>query len=114
MVVRQSSPVPSDSASLLLLAVTLIATGLALFIVFHAYRGYRRNESARMLYLASGLCLITVVPLALSGAFNAAGHMTALPPRSYTFYLPLVSRLSEIAGLVALLYSLLIVPAESD
>ena len=56
----------AQSDYLLLLSVSLIALGLALFIVFHAYQGYQRNESTRMLFLAGGLCLITVIPLAIS------------------------------------------------
>lgn len=98
---------------LLLLASTLIAVGLALFIVFHAYWGYRRNNSRRMLYLAGGLLLITVVPMALSIGINSLGQSIGFQPRVYTFYLPVMSRVSEIIGLCALLYSLLIVPRRS-
>lgn len=104
----------TQSDYLLLLSTTLIAVGLALFIVFHAYWGYRRNNSLRMLYLASGLCLITVVPMALSIGVNSLGQGIGFQSRIYTFYLPLISRLSEIIGLCALLYSLLIVPSQSQ
>ena len=113
MTAMQIGGVQSQSEYLLLLSATLIATGLALFIVFHAYWGYRRNNSVRMLYLASGLCLITVVPMALSISVNSLGQEIGLQPRVYTFYLPLISRISEIVGLCVLLYSLLIVPSQS-
>ena len=105
------TPLPSDY--LLLLSASLIALGLALFIVFHAYRGYQRNSSVRMLYLACGLGLITVVPLTLSIGVNSLGQMTEITPRVYTFYLPLVTRVSEITGICTLLYSLLITPSNS-
>lgn len=109
-VVLQSAAGRAQSDYLLLLSASLIAVGLALFIVFHAYRGYRRNRSVRMLYLASGLCLITVVPMTLSIGINSLGQVLDLDPRVYTFYLPVVVRASEIVGLCSLLYSLLITP----
>jgi uncharacterized membrane protein len=103
---------PSDY--LLLLSASLVALGLALFIVFHAYRGYQRNSSVRMLYLACGLGLITVVPMTLSIVINSLGQTIELAPRVYKFYLPLVTRVSEITGICALLYSLLITPSNSE
>lgn len=113
MAVVGAAGVQAQSESLLLLSATLIATGLALFIVFHAYWGYRRNDSVRMLYLACGLCLLTVVPMGLSIGANWLGEGLGLGPEAYTFYLPLVSRLVEITGLGILLYSLLVVPGRA-
>ncbi|MFC4549659.1 MULTISPECIES: hypothetical protein [Halorussus] len=114
MTAMQMGSVQSQSEYLLLLSVTLVATGLALFIVFHAYSGYRRNDSIRMLYLASGLCLITVVPMALSIGVNSLGQDVGFRPQVYAFYLPLISRISEIVGLCLLLYSLLVAPGQSQ
>ena len=105
--------VAQQSDYLLLLSVSLIAVGLALFIVFHAFRGYQRNDSRRTLFLAIGLCLITVVPMTLSIGVNSLGQAAEVQPRVYTFFLPVLSRLSEIAGLCTLLYSLLITPGQS-
>lgn len=113
MLALQIGDVQSQSEYLLLLSVTLIAAGLALFIVFHAYSGYRRNDSTRMLYLAVGLCLITVVPMSLSIGINSLGQSIGFQSRVYTFYLPLFSRICEIIGLCTLLYSLLVVPVHS-
>lgn len=113
MFVIQMGDVQMQSDYLLLLSASLIAVGLALFIVFHAYRGYQRNSSVRMLFLASGLCLITVVPMTLSIGIDSLGQVIDLSPRVYTFYLPLVIRVSEIIGLCSLLYSLLITPVQS-
>lgn len=108
MFVPQGDEIPAQSQYLLLLSASLIAVGLALFIVLHAYRGYRRNDSTRMLFLAGGLCLITVVPMSLSIGTNSLGQLIVLQPRVFTFYLPMVIRASEIVGLCSLLYSLLI------
>jgi hypothetical protein len=102
-----------QSDYLFLLSVSLIALGLALFIVFHAYRGYQRNESPRMLFLAGGLCLITVVPLGISIGVNSVGQVVGFHSRVYTFYAPTVARVSEVVGLCSLLYSLLITPGRS-
>lgn len=112
--VMQAADTQLPSDYLLLLSTSLIALGLALFIVFHAYRGYQRNSSVRMLYLACGLGLITLVPMTLSIGVNSLGQMIELAPRVYTFHLPLVIRVSEITGICTLLYSLLITPGKSN
>jgi len=112
--VLQAADAQLPSDYLLLLSASLIALGLALFIVFHAYRGYQRNSSVRMLYLSCGLGLITVVPMTLSIGVNSVGQMIELTPRVYTFYLPLLTRVSEITGICTLIYSLLITPDKSD
>ena len=114
MLVLTGTEAQTHSDYLLLLSVSLIAIGLALFIVFHAYQGYQRNESTRMLFLAGGLCLITVVPLAISIGVNSVGQVVNFHSRVYTFYLPTAARVSEIAGLCSLLYSLLITPGQSQ
>lgn len=114
MVVLQGDKIQTHADYLLLLSVSLIAVGLALFLVLHAYRGYRRNNSTRMLFLASGLCLLTVVPMTLSIGISSLGQTTVLQSRVYTFYLPIIIRVCEIGGLCALLYSLLIVPDRSE
>ena len=113
MITIQAGTAQMQSDYLLLLSVSLIAVGLALFIVFHAFWGYQRNNSVRMLFLACGLCLITVVPMALSIGVNSLGQTISFHPRVYTFYLPVVIRVSEIIGLCTLLYSLLITPSQS-
>jgi hypothetical protein len=113
MSATQAGTAQIQSEYLLLLSVSLIAVGLALFIVLHAFRGYQRSNSTRMLFLASGLSLVTVVPMALSIGVNTFGQTTGLQPRVYTFYLPMAIRVCEIVGLCALLYSLLIVPGHS-
>lgn len=89
------------------LALTLVALVLAFYIVFQAFRGYRRNDSRRMLLLAVGLTLLTIVPFGVSILGASVGSALGVGPRLYSFYLPAISRLFEIAGLGVLLYSLL-------
>lgn len=90
---------------LVLLAATLIASGLGLIIVFQAYRGYRRNDSRPMLLLAVGFTLLTLGPFVLSLLVTAVAQ--SLPPGSLlvVYWLPLASRVLEIAGLSVILYS---------
>lgn len=104
-------PLQLDPASnyieyLILLTVTLGAMVLGLFIAFQAYRGYRRNRSRRMLFLALGFALLTVAPFALSLVATFAGQQFRFGSRVYAYWLPLVTRLVEISGLVCILYSL--------
>lgn len=98
----------ADLDYLVVLALTLLAISVSLFIVFQAYRGSRRNDSRRMLFLAIGLMFLTVVPFSLSLVLTALGQSLQVGPRLYTFYLPVTTRLAELCGLGSLLYSLYI------
>jgi hypothetical protein len=89
-----------------LVTATLIALTLGLMIVFQAYRGYRRNQSQRMLYLAAGLGFVTIAPFALSLGFALVAPSVPNATFIQTAILPLVSRLLEITGLGLILYSL--------
>ncbi|WP_175507118.1 hypothetical protein [Halostagnicola kamekurae] len=78
MFVIQTAETQPSSDYLLLLSASLIALGLTLFIVFHAYQGYQRNSSIRILSLTCGLGFITVVPITLSIRVNSFGQMIDL------------------------------------
>ena len=91
---------------LVLLAVTLLGLVLGLAIVFQAYRGYRRNASRPMLWLAVGLVLLTVVPFLLSLVVASVGPRLGFGPTVYAYHVPILGRLVEVAGLVSVLYSL--------
>lgn len=106
MQLLQISFSPIYAAYLALLAITLLAIVLGLFIVFQAYRGYRRNASQRMLFLAIGFALVTVVPPAVSLVAASVGQRFGFEPVTYAYYLPIVSRLIEILGLGFIIYSL--------
>ena len=91
---------------LMLLAATMVAAALGLIIVFQAYRGYRRNDSRRMLYLATGLALITVAPFLLSIVVTVFAPAVGSSGLLLSYVLPIASRVLEIAGLLLILYSL--------
>jgi uncharacterized membrane protein (DUF441 family) len=82
------------------LLVTAAATAVVGAVVaWLAYRGYRRNDSQAMRFLAVGLVGITVVPFFLNyGIAPVVGVSDA------TTLLAVL--LANIAGLVSLLYSL--------
>lgn len=89
---------------LALFGATLLAGLLGLLIVVQAYRGYRRNDSKRMFYLAVGFTFITLVPFAAS--LVGAALEPSMQAISMMPLLPLISRLFEIIGLSVILYSL--------
>ena len=84
---------------LLTVATLFLVALLGTVIAYQAYRGYRRNDSPSMLYLASGLLLLTLVPFLL----NVALTTLASTDQVVTIFAENVSRL---LGLVAIMYSL--------
>jgi hypothetical protein len=99
-------PTTSPGLYLSLLAATLLAAMLGLIIVFQAFRGYRRNNSRRMLFLAAGLALITVAPFFLSIVFTVIAPSLGAGGFLLSYVLPMASRVLEISGLLLILYSL--------
>lgn len=72
---------------------------LGLFIAYQAYRGYRRNESRPMLFISLGFVLVLAVPFLLLVLY------VAIPFLSETL-IAVLSQLSQISGLIAILYAL--------
>ncbi|WP_449271441.1 DUF7521 family protein [Haloarcula mannanilytica] len=89
-----------------LLAVTLLAVGMGVFIVYQAYQGYRRSNRRQMLFLAAGLALITVVSPIASLILSIVGLQFSLDLIVYTFYSPFVSNSIKIIGIGCIIYSL--------
>lgn len=85
-----------DDVVLLALAVTPI---VGAYVSWLAYRGYRRNESRPMAFLALGIFLLTVLPTAgLLGVGLLPGSTDAMAL--------LAASLSQLGGLVSVYYSL--------
>ncbi len=78
-----------------LLLVALVGT----LIAFQAYRGYRRNDSEAMLFLAIGLLFLTLGPFVLNLLLTSLGTVE----QQTVVFLENVSRL---IGLCAITYSL--------
>lgn len=99
-------PVPLLTAgNALVVVLALVATALSAFIAYDAYRGYRRNDSRPMLYLAVGFAFITTVPFFVDLVFYPVfGRMYSV--RVVSVVLPVVKYGIQIVGLSFVLYSL--------
>lgn len=83
-----------------LLAYELVGAMLGVFIAYLAYRGYRRNRSRPMLFVALGFALALGVPLVVTLVYltlPVTGGRVAVQVASQTF---------EIAGLLCIVYGL--------
>lgn len=86
----------------LLLAMEVVNLAIGLFIVYTAYRGYRRNESRPMLFIALGFFLVLGVPTALY-------LLTFVGPRgdvAFTIAITVSMQLAEMGGYASILYAL--------
>lgn len=85
--------------------VASISTVLGLLIGYQAYRGFRRNDSARMRYISMGLILLTAIPYTVSFTGTLLIRLELVAPGART-PIGLVARLIQLAGLVCLTYAL--------
>lgn len=88
-----------DTLSNLRTISELISVALGLTISYLAYLGYRRNQSRPMLFIALGFALILGVPGAALVILRFGLHVPVPIVNS-------VGQISELAGLVAILYGL--------
>ncbi|MFP9192703.1 DUF7521 family protein [Natronosalvus vescus] len=91
-----------DQASMFELATVvslLLVAVVGTIIAIQAYRGYRRNDSDPMLYLAIGLAFLTLGPFVINVTLSSVGGVD----QTVTVFLENVSRL---IGLVSITYSL--------
>lgn len=86
----------STGAIAFLLAISTAILGL--YISYQAYRGYQRNRSRPMLFLAVGIVLLTFVP---SLAGTVAANLDLAPDASLV-----LSSASQLVGLLAILYGI--------
>jgi len=80
-------------------ATDAVSAIVGIFIAYHAYRGYRRNESRPMLYISIGFTLALAVPFVLLLAY------LAVPFLSETL-VSLATQTSQVLGVLAVLYAL--------
>jgi hypothetical protein len=80
--------------------VTDVLTALlGVVIAYQAYRGYRRNDSRPMLFIAIGFALVLAVPFVLLVAFLVIPGLTETG-------VSLVSQTSQVLGVAAILYAI--------
>ncbi|MFC7214784.1 hypothetical protein ACFQO4_11935 [Saliphagus sp. GCM10025334] len=77
----------------------IVSVLIGVFIAYQAYRGYRRNDSRPMLFLALGFVLVLAVPFSLFVLYAAVPGI----PQSAVV---VASQSSQVTGLLAILYAL--------
>lgn len=88
-----------------IVAVSAASTAVGLFIGYHAYRGFRRHQSAAMQYLSAGLILLTAVTYTAAFVGSALLRLGLLDG-SLREPFTLTVRLLQLAGLACIAYSL--------
>ena len=69
------------------------------FVAYQAYRGYQRNESRPMLYLALGIVFLTAVPASINLGLSSLTTATAAE-------ILLAITVAHLTGVAAILYAL--------
>jgi hypothetical protein len=99
---------PADGGPVgLALSVLLAVLGLAVGYV--AYRGYRRNESLPMLFVAAGFLLAFLAPPLILGAFVGVDAVASFAPglrESVQRGTTLAAKATQAVGLLCILWGL--------
>lgn len=90
---------PPDWVLMFQQATQILSVLIGMFIAYQAFRGYQRNESRPMLFIALGFILVLAVPFAI---FVLYGVVPGIPVTAII----VASQVSQVAGLVAILYAL--------
>ncbi len=86
-------------AELVLVASEFVTLFLGLAISYIAYRGYRRNDSRPMLFIALGFVFVVGVPGLVGGLYAFAGVGDEIVVAGIT-------QVSELAGMLSIFYAL--------
>ncbi|MFD1563290.1 hypothetical protein ACFR99_07000 [Haloarchaeobius amylolyticus] len=90
---------PPEWVTTFVQATDVLSALIGLFIAYQAYRGYRRNDSRPMLFIAIGFALTLAVPFLLLLFY------VVLPFVSESLA-AVLSQTSQLCGLVVILYAL--------
>lgn len=111
--VRNLSVVPLSTApgdmgplELALFGSGLVTLVLGLAIAYVAFRGYRRNESRPMLFLAIGFILAVAIPGTLSYLVYVLTSVANVSLGIDLVYLAALMQVSEIVGMACIFYAL--------
>lgn len=96
----QAGGQPSELVATGLLAYELVGAILGVVIAYLAYRGYQRNDSRPMLFIALGFALALGVPLVLTLLYYA------LPITGGQVVVQGIIQTVEIVGLLCIIYAL--------
>ena len=87
-----------NTEGLVFLFPTVIAVA-GVFVAYQAYRGYQRNESRPMLYLALGIVFLTAVPASINLGLSSLTTATEAA-------ILLAITVAHLTGVAAILYAL--------
>lgn len=90
---------PAEWVATFVQATDVLSAIIGLFIAYQAYRGYRRNDSRPMLVIAVGFALALAVPFLLVVLYVAVPFLSEA-------LVAVLSQLSQLSGLIAILYAL--------
>lgn len=90
---------PPDWVIMFQQVTQILSVIIGLFIAYQAYRGYQRNNSRPMLFIALGFVLVLAVPFCI---FLLYGMLPGIPVTAVI----VTSQLSQVSGLLAILYAL--------
>lgn len=91
------------------IALTLTASILGIAVGYLAFRGYWRNRSLPMLFVATGFFFTFWTPVVLLAGFVLAGELSQFGPGirvTVNAAFGIAGKVSEIIGLVFILYGL--------
>lgn len=74
---------------------------LSLIIIYQAYRGYRRNGSRPLLFLALGVVLLTIAPTVVTIVSSAF-----VSPATFGSVVSPLTGSIRVAGLISIIYSI--------
>lgn len=96
-------------SSTVALVLELLTTLLGLAVAYIAFRGYRRNQSRPMLFVAVGFVLTFWTPVLLLVSFVVLPEIAQIAPNSlelFNFLFGVAGSVSQLIGLVCILYGL--------
>lgn len=97
LLIQIGSSLPDGTVIIFVFAAVTAVVGA--FVAYQAYRGYQRNESRPMLYLAGGIVFITIVPFIVTYSIG----LLATTTDAQTL---LAITVSTLVGVIAILYAL--------
>lgn len=103
----QSTTPPSGPGELLLLAGGVITIVIGFAIAYVAFRGYRRNESRPMLFIAIGFVLAIAFPGTLDITLYTILLTTQIQLPISRLSLAGIMQASQLLGMASILYALL-------
>jgi len=103
----QHMTLPSGFAELALFASGVITLAFGIAIAYIAFRGYRRNASRPMLFLAIGFVLVIAIPGTLTYVLYVLVAVVGVGLPVDELVLAGLMQTSEIVGMACILYALL-------